>query len=117
MSAKTSNPVFNNAANEEVQKLPGMGINLSNDQLLELYGYYKIATGCDITKEPAPGMFDIRYSCLSQALVANVCFAEQRKEKWRSWKAKVDEGKTAEQAQEKYIQLVEEYKKGKKSGQ
>ncbi|KFG88234.1 hypothetical protein MANI_015801 [Metarhizium anisopliae] len=100
MSAETSNPVFNNAANEEVQKLPGMGINLSNDQLLELYGYYKIATGCDITKEPAPGMFDIR-----------------RKEKWRSWKAKVDEGKTAEQAQEKYIQLVEEYKKGKKSGQ
>ncbi|KID79117.1 Acyl-CoA-binding protein [Metarhizium brunneum] len=96
MSAKTSNPVFNNAANVEVQKLNG----LSNDQLLELYGYYKIATGCDITEESAPGMFDIR-----------------KKEKWRSWKAKVDEGNTAEQAQEKYIQAVEKYKKGKKSGQ
>lgn len=57
------------------------------------------------------------YSCLSQALIANVCFAEQQKEKWKSWKAKVDEGNTAEQAQEKYIQLVEEYKKDKKSGQ
>ncbi|KAF5123628.1 Acyl-CoA-binding 1 [Metarhizium anisopliae] len=96
MSAKTSNPVFNNAANVEVQKLNG----LSNDQLLKLYGYYKIANGCDITKESAPGMFDLR-----------------QKEKWKSWKAKVDEGNTAEQAQEKYIQLVEEYKKVKKSGQ
>ncbi|KAK9435242.1 Acyl-CoA-binding protein, ACBP [Metarhizium brunneum] len=96
MSAKTSNPVFNNAANVEVQQLNG----LSNEQLLELYGYYKIANGFDINKEPAPGMFEIR-----------------NKEKWKSWKAKVDEGNTVEQAQEKYIQLVEKYKKDKKSGQ
>lgn len=36
MSAKTSNPVFNNAANVEVQQLNG----LSNEQLLELYGSF-----------------------------------------------------------------------------
>ncbi|KAJ9138903.1 hypothetical protein NKR23_g8284 [Pleurostoma richardsiae] len=65
----------------------------SNEDLLELYALFKIATGEDITKAPAPGMFDLK-----------------GKAKKNAWQKKVDEGLTAEQAQEKYVALVEEMK-------
>ncbi|RYO86828.1 hypothetical protein DL764_008941 [Monosporascus ibericus] len=64
-----------------------------NNDLLELYAFYKIANGEDISKASAPGMFDLK-----------------GKAKYNAWKKEVDQGVTPEQAQEKYIAKVEEMK-------
>ncbi|CAM1511532.1 Fc.00g090450.m01.CDS01 [Cosmosporella sp. VM-42] len=64
-----------------------------NEDLLELYALYKVATGEDITKAPAPGMFDLK-----------------GKAKKNAWQKTVDDGVTPELAQEKYVALVESLK-------
>ncbi|KAL0933151.1 acyl CoA binding protein [Colletotrichum truncatum] len=65
----------------------------SNDELLKLYGLYKIGTGEDFSKATKPGMFDLK-----------------GKAKYNAWEKLADEGKTAEQAQEEYIALVNQLK-------
>ncbi|TLS30138.1 hypothetical protein PpBr36_03017 [Pyricularia pennisetigena] len=65
----------------------------SNEELLELYGLFKVGTGEDISGAPAPGMFDLK-----------------GKSKKAAWQKVVDEGVTPEQAQEKYVALVEKLK-------
>ncbi|OAA47654.1 Acyl-CoA-binding protein, ACBP [Metarhizium rileyi] len=85
----TSNELFNETADFKATQLE----NPSNNQKLELYGLYKIGTGCDITKEPKPGMFNI-----------------EKKMKLGRWQDKVNEGLTVETAQEKYIEFVERVK-------
>jgi len=65
----------------------------SNDELLELYGLYKVATGEDITKADKPGMFDLK-----------------GKAKNKAWQSKVDEGLTSDEAKEKYVAFVESLK-------
>ncbi|KAH7375110.1 acyl CoA binding protein [Plectosphaerella cucumerina] len=65
----------------------------SNDELLELYALYKVATGEDIASAPSPGMFDLK-----------------GKAKKNAWQKEVDEGTTAEQAQTKYVNLVNKLK-------
>ncbi|KEZ41274.1 hypothetical protein SAPIO_CDS7365 [Scedosporium apiospermum] len=65
----------------------------SNEELLELYALYKVGNGEDITKAPAPGMFDLK-----------------GKAKKNAWQKLVDEGVTTEQAQERYVALVEQLK-------
>ncbi|RYO77489.1 hypothetical protein DL766_008960 [Monosporascus sp. MC13-8B] len=65
----------------------------TNEDLLDLYAFYKVANGEDISKATAPGMFDLK-----------------GKAKYNAWKKVVDEGVTQEQAQEKYIAKVEEMK-------
>ncbi|TLD30683.1 hypothetical protein PspLS_02720 [Pyricularia sp. CBS 133598] len=65
----------------------------SNEELLELYGLFKVGTGEDISKAEAPGMFDLK-----------------GKSKKAAWQKIVDEGVTPEQAQEKYVALVEKLK-------
>ncbi|RDL33615.1 Acyl CoA binding protein [Venustampulla echinocandica] len=65
----------------------------SNDDLLELYGLYKVATGEDITKADNPGTFDLK-----------------GKAKKRAWQAVVDEGIDAETAKARYVKLVESMK-------
>ncbi|TVY52063.1 Acyl-CoA-binding protein-like [Lachnellula cervina] len=65
----------------------------SNDELLELYGLYKVATGEDISKAEKPGMFDLK-----------------GKAKKTAWQGKVDEGLTSDEAKEKYVALVESLK-------
>ncbi|TPX18923.1 uncharacterized protein E0L32_011401 [Thyridium curvatum] len=65
----------------------------SNEDLLEIYGLFKIANGEDITKAPAPGMFDLK-----------------GKAKKNAWQKLVDEGITPEQAQEKYVAKIESMK-------
>ena len=65
----------------------------SNDELLELYALYKVSSAEDITKAPAPGMFDLK-----------------GKAKKNAWQKVVDEGITPEQAQERYVALVEKLK-------
>ncbi|KAE9363666.1 putative acyl-CoA-binding protein like protein [Stipitochalara longipes BDJ] len=62
----------------------------SNDELLKLYGLFKVATGEDITKAENPGTFDLK-----------------GKAKKRAWQAVVDEGLTSDEAKEKYVTLVE----------
>jgi len=65
----------------------------SNDELLSLYGLFKVASGDDIATAPQPGTFDLK-----------------GKAKKRSWQKYVDEGLTADEAKEKYVKLVEELK-------
>ncbi|KJZ79839.1 hypothetical protein HIM_00553 [Hirsutella minnesotensis 3608] len=77
-------------AAEDAKKLTGKP---NNDELLELYGLYKVGNGEDISKAPSPGMFDLK-----------------NKAKKNAWQKIVDEGVSAEQAQERYIALVEKLK-------
>ncbi|PNY23747.1 Acyl-CoA-binding protein 1 [Tolypocladium capitatum] len=85
----------------------------SNEDLLELYGtpahripealapaLYKIGTGEDIDKAPAPGMFDLKARSPISA----------GKAKKNAWQKVVDEDITYEQAQERYVALVERMK-------
>ncbi|KAK4192734.1 acyl binding protein [Podospora australis] len=66
----------------------------TNDELLEIYALYKVATGEDISKATKPGMFDLK-----------------GKAKYNAWQKVVEEeGYTAEQAQEKYVATIEELK-------
>jgi len=64
-----------------------------NDDLLNLYALYKVGNGEDISKAETPGTFDLK-----------------GKAKKRAWQKVVDEGTTTEQAQEKYVTLVENLK-------
>ncbi|KAJ0167718.1 putative acyl-CoA-binding protein [Colletotrichum tanaceti] len=65
----------------------------SNDELLQLYGLYKVSTGEDISSAPKPGVFDLK-----------------GKAKQGAWQKVVDEGTTPVQAQEKYVALVDTLK-------
>ncbi|KAH6673782.1 putative acyl-CoA-binding protein like protein [Halenospora varia] len=65
----------------------------SNDDLLKLYALYKVATGEDITKAEAPGMFDLK-----------------GKAKKKAWQEVVDKGTTQDEAKAEYVKLVEEMK-------
>ncbi|RMD41672.1 hypothetical protein DV735_g3442, partial [Chaetothyriales sp. CBS 134920] len=62
-------------------------------ELLELYSLFKIANGEDISKVQQPGIFDLK-----------------GKAKYNAWKKEVDSGITAEQAEKRYIELVETLK-------
>ena len=65
----------------------------TNDDLLEIYGLYKIGTGEDIEQEGKPTMFDIR-----------------KKYKYNAWQKAVEKGLTPEQAQENYVAEIEKMK-------
>ncbi|KAJ5102147.1 acyl-CoA-binding protein [Penicillium alfredii] len=65
----------------------------SDQEMLQLYGLYKVGTGEDFSAAKQPGAFD---------------FAG--KYKYAEWKKRVEEGLTAEEAQEQYIKLVDELK-------
>jgi len=65
----------------------------SNEELLELYALFKIANGEDISKAPAPGMFDLK-----------------GKAKHKAWQKEVDAGTSASDAEKRYIDLVEKLK-------
>ncbi|RDW91986.1 acyl CoA binding protein [Coleophoma crateriformis] len=60
-----------------------------NDDLLELYGLYKVATGEDITTSEQPGTFDLK-----------------GKAKKRSWQKIVDEGITSDEAKTRYVAKI-----------
>ncbi|CCU82997.1 unnamed protein product [Blumeria hordei] len=85
--AETKMTPFEIAAKESKQ----LTIPLTNDQLLNMYGLYKVASGEDIEKSPAPGTFDIK-----------------GKAKRRAWKEVSHYSQ--KEAEEKYIQLIEELK-------
>ncbi|OCK85977.1 ACBP-domain-containing protein [Lepidopterella palustris CBS 459.81] len=65
----------------------------SNEEKLDMYAYGKIADQKDINGTAKPGMFDM-----------------VGKAKYNHWKKLVDEGVTPEQAEAKYIELVETLK-------
>lgn len=66
----------------------------SQDELLQLYALFKQGTqDPPIEKSETPGTFDLK-----------------GKAKKRAWQKVVDEGVTPEQAQEKYVALVEQLK-------
>ncbi|ORZ36666.1 acyl-CoA-binding protein-like protein [Catenaria anguillulae PL171] len=87
MADSTGNAAFIKAA-EEAKTL---SYQPSNDELLELYALFKQGTVGD-NDTPRPGMFDIK-----------------GKAKWDAWTAK--KGASKEDAQQKYIDLVEALKK------
>ncbi|KAI0521320.1 acyl CoA binding protein-domain-containing protein [Xylaria bambusicola] len=93
-AAFAANPAFEKAAQRESKQLTKKP---DNDELLALYGLYKVACGEDVTeyqKGPkAPGMFDLK-----------------GKAKLRAWEGYVAEGISAEEAQKRYIEKVEELK-------
>ncbi|EAQ87267.1 hypothetical protein CHGG_03886 [Chaetomium globosum CBS 148.51] len=80
----TQSEAFKKAAEESKQ----LTSKPSNEDLLEIYALYKIGTGEDVEKAPAPG----------------------GKAKLKAWQKAVDDGITVEQAQEKYVAKVEEMK-------
>ncbi|CCT64035.1 probable acyl-coenzyme A-binding protein (diazepam binding inhibitor) [Fusarium fujikuroi] len=66
----------------------------NTDELLRLYGLYKVANGEDFSAATAPGMFDLK-----------------GKAKYNAWKKAAEEEKlTPDAAQVKYVELVEELK-------
>ncbi|CAK4033620.1 acyl binding [Lecanosticta acicola] len=86
----TESPAFKKAA-EDVQKLnskPG------TDEMLKLYGLYKVGKGEDISTVPKPSTFD---------------FAGKKKRE--EWQKTVDQGISAEEAQKQYVAYVGELKK------
>ncbi|KAI1436318.1 acyl CoA binding protein-domain-containing protein [Xylaria sp. CBS 124048] len=94
-AAFAANPAFEKAAERESKQLTKKP---DNEELLELYGLYKVGCGEDVSDyqkggSKAPGMFDMR-----------------GKAKLRAWEGIVDSGATPEQAQERYIALVEKLK-------
>ncbi|EXJ57906.1 diazepam-binding inhibitor (GABA receptor modulator, acyl-CoA-binding protein) [Cladophialophora yegresii CBS 114405] len=80
---------FKKAADESRQ----LKAKPSNDELLELYALFKVANGEDISKAPAPGMFDLK-----------------GKAKHKAWQKEVDAGTSAADAEKKYIDLVNKLK-------
>ncbi|KAK4938119.1 hypothetical protein LTR10_021359 [Elasticomyces elasticus] len=64
-----------------------------NDELLEMYGLYKVANGEDISKSTQPGMFDLK-----------------GKAKFKAWQKEADAKTTPAAAEKKYIDLVESLK-------
>ncbi|KAI1426488.1 acyl CoA binding protein-domain-containing protein [Xylaria sp. FL1777] len=90
-AAFAANPAFEKAAERESKQLLKKP---ENTELLDLYGLYKVGCGEDIKDAATPGMFDLK-----------------GKAKLKAWQEFVDQGLTAEQAQERYIALVEELKK------
>ncbi|KAI9691272.1 MAG: hypothetical protein M1820_009803 [Bogoriella megaspora] len=65
----------------------------SNDELLELYGLYKIANGEDFTKASKPGMFDLK-----------------GKAKYGHWEKLHNDGVKKADAEKKYVELVNSLK-------
>ncbi|KIX02170.1 uncharacterized protein Z518_08109 [Rhinocladiella mackenziei CBS 650.93] len=80
---------FQKAANESRQ----LKDKPSNDELLELYALFKVANGEDFSKAPPPGMFDLK-----------------GKAKHKAWQKEVDAGTSADDAEKRYIELVEKLK-------
>ncbi|KAE8447753.1 hypothetical protein EG329_010147 [Mollisiaceae sp. DMI_Dod_QoI] len=60
-----------------------------NDELLALYGLFKVANGEDISKAENPGTFDFK-----------------GKAKKRSWQSYVDKGLTSDEAKQQYVDLI-----------
>jgi len=88
--AVTLSPEFETAVKQSKQ----LTSKPSNDDLLKLYAYYKQALqDPPIEKAEAPGTFDLK-----------------GKAKKRAWQQVVDDGVTPEEAQTKYVALVEEMK-------
>ncbi|KAI5865156.1 acyl-CoA-binding protein [Durotheca rogersii] len=65
----------------------------TNDELLDLYALFKVGNGEDFSKAEKPGLFDLK-----------------GKYKYQAWQKLVDEGLSAEAAQERYVKKVEELK-------
>jgi len=80
---------FEKAASESRQLKAKPG----NDELLEMYSLFKVANGEDISKAPAPGMFDLK-----------------GKAKYKAWQKEVDAGTSAADAEKRYIDLVNKLK-------
>ncbi|PSN69292.1 acyl-CoA binding protein [Corynespora cassiicola Philippines] len=76
---------------ESYEKVKTLSTKPSDAELLKLYAYAKVAQKEDIDASPKPGMFDLK-----------------GKAKRNEWQKVVDEGITPEQAEEKYIALVDE---------
>ncbi|KAL7628009.1 hypothetical protein AAE478_002205 [Parahypoxylon ruwenzoriense] len=85
----TPSPAFVKAQ-EESKKLTSKP---TTDDLLELYALYKVGNGEDFSKAEKPGVFDLK-----------------NKYKYQAWQKLVDEGLSAEDAQERYVKKVEELK-------
>ncbi|KAI9812843.1 MAG: hypothetical protein M1832_006464 [Thelocarpon impressellum] len=90
MAAVAQSPEFTRATDDsrKLQAKP------SNDELLQLYAYFKQGTqDPPISSAPQPSVWDLK-----------------GKAKQKAWQKIVDEGVTPEEAQAKYVELVESLK-------
>jgi len=80
---------FETAAKEsrQLKSKPG------TDELLEMYALFKVANGEDISKAPAPGMFDLK-----------------GKAKQKAWQKEVDASTSTSDAEKRYVDLVNSLK-------
>ncbi|KAI4722261.1 hypothetical protein E4T48_01412 [Aureobasidium sp. EXF-10727] len=84
----------------------------SDDELLQLYGLFKQGTqDPPIESSDKPGMFDLKSSAFQAELIADMFLLQQGKAKRNAWQKLVDEGVTPQDAQKKYVALVESLKK------
>ncbi|KAF2091989.1 acyl-CoA-binding protein, partial [Saccharata proteae CBS 121410] len=65
----------------------------SNDEMLQMYALAKVAKQEDISKASKPGMFDLA-----------------GKAKQSAWQKEVDAGTSPEEAEKKYVELVNQLK-------
>ncbi|KAI4728372.1 hypothetical protein E4T49_03709 [Aureobasidium sp. EXF-10728] len=95
----------------------------SDDELLQLYGLFKQGTqDPPIESSDKPGMFDLKVntptfvytrqsSAFQAELIADMFLLQQGKAKRNAWQKLVDEGVSPQDAQKKYVALVESLKK------
>jgi diazepam-binding inhibitor (GABA receptor modulator, acyl-CoA-binding protein) len=74
-----------------------------------MYALFKVANGEDITKAPAPGMFDLKVS--SPFFVSSsLTHYFQGKAKQKAWQKEVDAKTSGPDAEARYVKLVGELK-------
>ncbi|RDW79593.1 acyl-CoA binding protein [Coleophoma cylindrospora] len=77
-----------------------------NDDLLELYGLYKVATGEDISTSEQPGTFDLKHKIRRVRRMLIAVLVVQGKAKKRAWQKIVDEGITSDEAKARYVAKI-----------
>ncbi|KAK2592829.1 acyl-CoA-binding protein (ACBP)/diazepam binding inhibitor (DBI)/endozepine (EP) [Conoideocrella luteorostrata] len=85
----TGNEPFIQAV-KDLEEFKKQQITISQDDQLKLYGLFKVAINEQVAK---PGMFNL-----------------QDGYKYKAWMKVVDEGKSAKEAQDAYVELVKEIK-------
>ncbi|KAF4950412.1 hypothetical protein FGADI_8231 [Fusarium gaditjirri] len=94
----TSLPIMSESFQKAVEDSKKLTSKPSTDDLLRLYGLYKVANGEDFSAATAPGVFDLKASFEGKA-------------KYNAWKKAAEEEKlTPDDAQAKYVELVERLK-------
>ncbi|KAL8942531.1 MAG: hypothetical protein Q9211_001356 [Gyalolechia sp. 1 TL-2023] len=104
MTSTTKTPAFEKA----VKDSRNLKAKPDNDELLQLYALFKQGSqDPPFAEAPKPGMFDLTNQ---NAMLSFGLGVLQGKAKHNAWQKVADEGLTDQQAQEKYVKLVDSLK-------